>query len=271
VDRSLSSPLSEVANTHATMSALFVATLTQLTYVLPGITMTHRHARVGPIYAFDDGQREETLQRGNMRETALWQQTTDNLLYKDLMVPEGEEAILPVADDIIAIAFTASYASGEVIESTGDRPLTFKLGDSSEPLFQEAIMGMVVGGKRRLKLAPDSKYASPAAKETILFEVELLGIQTGVDALVFKLLRNRSTLINAALLLSFAPDILGLLGLLGLLPAPNGAEQLNAAFSSGGFGAVDILSGAATSVASSAPVVVDAANQWAAQGLKGLF
>merc|ERR1712230_10097 len=98
--------------------------------------------------------------------------------------------------------------SGEIIESTGDRPLTFKLGDSSEPLFQEAIAGMAVGGKRRVKLSPGSKYASPTAKDTIIFEVELVGIQTGVDALVFRLLRNRSSIINTAILLSFVPDIL---------------------------------------------------------------
>ena len=46
---------------------------------------------------------------------------------------------------------------------------------------------------------------------------------------------------------------------------------MNAAFNTGGFGAVDILGGAAANAAASAPVVVDAANQWAAQGLQSLF
>ena len=48
------------------------------------------------------------------------------------------------------------------------------------------------------------------------------------------------------------PDVLNLLG----IPQPS-------AFGASGFGAVDIMSNAAP--------VADAANQWAVQGLQGLF
>lgn len=242
-----------------------------LSYVLPGGAPLHparaQFVRSGPVFAFDDGQRRETLERSEM---TMWEKLENSdLSYKEVSIPGVDTATTPMAGEIVAVHFTASFVtSGEVIDSTGDKPLAFRLGDGSEPLFQEAVTGMKIGGKRRINLAPGSKYASPSVEDTIQFEIELVGIQTGVDALIYDALRNRSSIINTAILLSFAPDILGFLG---LLPAPNGAEQLNAAFNTGGFGAVDILGGAVANAAANAPVVVDAANQWAAQGLQSLF
>jgi len=185
--------------------------------------------------------------------------------YKDFVVPRSEDAVTPEAGQIVSIHYTASFlGSGEVIETTGSRPFTLLLGDRSEPLFSEALSGMKVGGKRTLRLAPGTKFAASEANQTIEFEFELVGIESGAKALAFNLVRNTGSIVNAAILLSFAPDILRFLH---LLPAPDAAAQLNAAFGASGFGAVDILNGATAS----APVVADAANQWAVQGLQGLL
>jgi hypothetical protein len=72
-------------------------------------------------------------------------------------------------------------------------------------------------------------------------------------------------LIRTAVLLSFLPDVLNFLGLF-----PHGALT----FAQPGFGAVDLVStpsdAPAIAQAVAAPMV-DAANRWAAEGLRSLF
>merc|ERR1711865_386729 len=121
------------------------------------------------------------------------------------------------------------------------------------PLFQEAVDGMSVGGKRRVKLPPTSKFAG--LDEVVLFELEVVEVRQGFDAFAFQATQNTGSIVRTAILLSFVPDILGFLGLL-----PDGSSMFDAS----SFGAVDLLS-------STAAPVVDAANQWASQGLQGLF
>ena len=241
-------------------------------YVLPGgaglpprqlaAREYHLPTRTAPIRAFDDGSQRETLELGGVK-SMMWKQTENGLSIRDLTTPV--DATTPVEDQIVSIHYSVSFVeSGQVIESTGDRPVSFVVGEGSELLFEEAIAGMKVGGTRLVNLRPGTKYASPETDKTIQFEIELVGIRTGADALSFTLLRNRPNLFQTAILLTFVPD---LLGLFGLLPAPDAATQYNTIFNSGGFGAVDILS----SAVASAPIVADAANQWAAQGLQGLL
>merc|ERR1711939_254064 len=135
----------------------------------------------------------------------MWETTENGMKFRDVVTPDGDAAA-PESGQIVAIHYTATLVSdnNKVVESSGNRPFTFMLGDGSEPLFEEAIAGMKVGGTRRLNLYPGSKWA--ASNQTIQFELELVGIQTGLDALTFNLLRNRRSLVNAAILLSFAPD-----------------------------------------------------------------
>ena len=192
-----------------------------------------------------------------------WTETDNGLSYKELARGTDE---LPKAGQIISITYTATLvSSGRVIDATGDKPLSFVLGEEQLPLFQEATQGMSVGGRRRVNV-PSSKYAigmydptsGSTAKlegETIQFEMELTGIQTGKDALLFRIVQNRENIFRVALLLSFLPDILHAVGVLPDAPSSS--------FGTEGFGAVDILS-------NSAPAV-DAANAWAAQGLQGFF
>jgi len=239
-----------------------LATLTPLALVLPTAPLRPvllTAPRCGPIVAFDDGQQEQTLSK-------LWQKTESGMSYMDVSTPATSDAAAPNDGQLVAVRYTASYvSSGQVVDSTGERPFAIRLGDDSEPFFQEAMAGMKVGGTRKLRLEAGSKFAAAeTGDEMIEFELELVSIPTGLEALRFQLVQNQGAIINAAILLSFAPDILNFLG---LLRGADPAAQLNAAFDASGFGAVDILSSAATT----APILADAANQWAVQGLQGLF
>mmetsp|Transcript_28864 Transcript_28864/g.47849 ORF Transcript_28864/g.47849 Transcript_28864/m.47849 type:complete len:264 (-) Transcript_28864:150-941(-) len=219
--------------------------------------------RCRPVVAYDGGINEEVLETmrcTNGTSIMEWTTTESRLLYRDTVTP-SRDAVIPMNNQIVAVHFTASLLNGQVVAGTGDRPLALRLGESSKSMFQEALMGMRVGGRRRVKITPDCRY-SYLGDQTVLIELELLGIQTGVDALIFNLLNNRLAIIQVAILLSFAPDALNFFG---VLPAPS----LGASFEAPGFGAVDILSSAA---ASAPPAhVADPANQWAVQGLQGLF
>jgi hypothetical protein len=157
-------------------------------------------------------------------------------------------------NQIVSVAYTATLrSSGAIIDTTdGGRLLTLAIGSNRLPLFLEAVDGMAVGGKRRLKLPPSSKFAS--LDEDVLFDLEVIEVKQGLDALAFRATSNTGNIVRTAILLSFVPDILGLLGVI-----PDGSSLFDAS----SFGAVDVLGSVAP--------VADAANQWAAQGLQGLF
>merc|ERR1712232_1553944 len=146
---------------------------------------------------------------------------------------------------LVSIAYTASIgSSGEILDTvSAERPLTMKKGDRTLPLFQEATEGMRIGGKRRVKLPPSSVFAGLG--EEIMFDIELVGIQTGLSALAYQTGRNVGPILRTAILLTFLPDVLNLLGV------------VMQAGSSG----VDSGLGTVLSNNAAAPVA-EAANQW---------
>ena len=86
----------------------------------------------------------------------LYRKTEGGLSFKDLEVGEGG---IPAADEIVDLRFTATIMStGSVVDGTGARPVTFQRGSSGLGLFDEAIDGMKVGGKRRVLVLPSSKF-----------------------------------------------------------------------------------------------------------------
>ena len=188
----------------------------------------------------------------NVLDTLVWHKTEGGLSFKDLECGGVEE---PPTDSVIEIQYTAMLVStGEMIEKTSQsRPLTLALGSGNMDMFEEAVMGMAIGGRRRLNLPPSSKWAV-YDDETIQFEIELVGVKTGLEAALFQAGGLRS-IFRTALLLSFVPDVLRLVGVL----PPDGAPPLAQAGSD------------AITAAAQHPVVTDAVNQWAARGLDGLF
>ena len=89
--------------------------------------------------------------------------------------------------DTVTVHYVGTLPNGQVFDSSRDSntPFTFTLGEGRVIRgWDEGLQGMRVGGKRRLVIAPDFAYGERGIgpippNATLIFEVELLGIQKG--------------------------------------------------------------------------------------------
>lgn len=100
----------------------------------------------------------------------------------DVFVGSGDEA---QAGDKIAVHYTGTLADGKKFDSSYDRgqPFTFDLGAGQVIAgWDKGVVGMRVGGKRRLIIPPDLGYGMTGVPGTIppnailIFDVELVKI-----------------------------------------------------------------------------------------------
>ena len=106
----------------------------------------------------------------------------------DLRVGAGAEA---TAGKVLTVNYTGwlySAAAGDnkgtqFASSAASGPLSFTLGSGQViPGWDRGLVGMKVGGLRRLVIPPDLAYGNVAngpipANSTLVFEVELVGVQ----------------------------------------------------------------------------------------------
>jgi len=109
--------------------------------------------------------------------------TESGLQYGDLIIGTGETA---KAGDTVSVHYTGWLVDGTKFDSSVDRgnPFNFPLGAGSVIKgWDEGVSGMKVGGKRKLSIPPELGYGDRGAGsvigpgETLIFEVELLGIE----------------------------------------------------------------------------------------------
>lgn len=109
--------------------------------------------------------------------------TASGLQYQDLIVGTGPAA---QTGDTVVVHYTGYLADGTKFDSSLDRgqPFTLTLGRGQVIKgWEEGLVGMKVGGKRKLIIPPELAYGSTGAggvippNATITFEVELLEIQ----------------------------------------------------------------------------------------------
>lgn len=162
--------------------------------------------------------------------------TNSGLSYKDLERGDGESV---PKDALVSIRFTATLLStGEVVERSGSRPLTFKRGKELD-MFDEAIEGMTPGSKRRVLILPESKYSALGDRgETIDFEIELVEVITGGKMAIYQSQRAAGSIINLLFWYYAAQTILEIFGVIQPGQAPKFDGQ-----------------------------AIDVANAWAAAGL----
>jgi FKBP-type peptidyl-prolyl cis-trans isomerase len=111
------------------------------------------------------------------------QKTASGLVYSS--VTEGTGAS-PKATDVVKVHYKGTTIDGKVFDSSIERnePATFPL-NGVIPCWTEGVQLMKVGGKSRLICPSDTAYgdrgAPPDIKPgaTLIFEVELLGIENG--------------------------------------------------------------------------------------------
>lgn len=103
------------------------------------------------------------------------------LQYEDVVVGQGPAA---QAGDTVSVHYTGTLENGQKFDSSLDRdtPFTFTLGRGSVIAgWEEGLVGMQVGGKRKLIIPPNLGYGATGQgaippNATLLFDVELLSI-----------------------------------------------------------------------------------------------
>jgi FKBP-type peptidyl-prolyl cis-trans isomerase FkpA len=107
----------------------------------------------------------------------------DELKIEELTVGTGPEA---KTGQMVSVHYTGWLTNGNKFDSSLDRndPFQFKLGAGNVIKgWDQGVVGMKVGGKRKLTIPPHLAYGDrgfPGAippKSTLVFEVELLGVK----------------------------------------------------------------------------------------------
>jgi FKBP-type peptidyl-prolyl cis-trans isomerase len=108
--------------------------------------------------------------------------TGGTLVVEDLVVGTGATA---VNGDTVTVHYIGTLTNGTKFDSSYDRgtPLgPFRLGTGQViPGFEQGIVGMRIGGKRRVTIPPSLGYGNQAVgsippNSTLVFEVELVTI-----------------------------------------------------------------------------------------------
>lgn len=105
------------------------------------------------------------------------------LIFEDEVVGTGAEA---KAGDSVVVHYTGTLLSGKKFDSSRDRgqPFTFTLG-ASEVIrgWDQGVVGMRVGGKRRLLIPSELGYGPNGAggvippNAALIFDIELLEVK----------------------------------------------------------------------------------------------
>jgi FKBP-type peptidyl-prolyl cis-trans isomerase len=89
-----------------------------------------------------------------------------------------------VAGDVVTVHYVGSLTNGTQFDNsyTSNRPITFQVGAGQViPGFEQGVVGMRVGGKRRVTIPPSLAYGSQGngpipPNATLVFDVELVSI-----------------------------------------------------------------------------------------------
>jgi FKBP-type peptidyl-prolyl cis-trans isomerase FkpA len=109
--------------------------------------------------------------------------TDSGLKYEDLV--EGDGAVASTGQTV-TVHYTGWLTDGNKFDSSKDRnqPFSFGLGKRMViPGWEQGVVGMKVGGTRKLTIPPHLGYGAAGAggvippNATLVFEVELLDVQ----------------------------------------------------------------------------------------------
>jgi len=101
---------------------------------------------------------------------------------EDLVVGTGAEAKV---DSTLTVNYTGTLANGTVFDSSyGKAPFDFSLGAGQViPGWDKGLVGMKVGGHRRLTIPPELGYGAQGAgasippNATLIFDIELIAVK----------------------------------------------------------------------------------------------
>ena len=111
------------------------------------------------------------------------QTMSNGLQIEDIKIGEGNEV---KKFDIVTVNYTGTLEDGTKFDSSlnpGRTPFRFTVGAGQVIKgWDDGLMGMKVGGKRKLTIPPELGYGSRdngpiPANSTLIFDIDLLGIE----------------------------------------------------------------------------------------------
>ena len=111
------------------------------------------------------------------------QTMSNGLVIEDIKIGEGQEV---EKFNIVTVNYTGLLEDGTIFDSSlnpGRTPFRFTVGAGQVIKgWDEGLIGMKVGGKRKLTIPPELGYGSRdngpiPANSTLIFEIDLLGIE----------------------------------------------------------------------------------------------
>jgi len=113
-------------------------------------------------------------------DTGTSASTGGTLVVEDIVVGTGATA---VAGDTVNVHYVGTFTNGSVFDTSyGGNPYSFRLGAGQViPGFEQGIVGMRIGGKRRLTIPPSLAYGNSPPQgipvnATLVFDVDLIAI-----------------------------------------------------------------------------------------------
>ncbi|GAW67457.1 peptidylprolyl isomerase [Geoanaerobacter pelophilus] len=109
--------------------------------------------------------------------------TASGLSYTDIVKGNGAA---PTSGKMVTVHYTGVLENGTKFDSSVDRgqPFSFRIGAGEViPGWDEGVISMKVGGKRKLIIPPQLGYGSAGAggvippNATLIFDVELLDVE----------------------------------------------------------------------------------------------
>jgi FKBP-type peptidyl-prolyl cis-trans isomerase len=115
-------------------------------------------------------------------EDKMFMKASTGVLYNDIKVGKGEEALLGTT---VIVHYNGYLADGTKFDSSRDKgePFEFTLGKGEVVEgFDDGVFGMKVGGKRQLVIPPEMGYGEAGSgvippNATLVFVVELLEVK----------------------------------------------------------------------------------------------
>ncbi|MDX1957065.1 MAG: FKBP-type peptidyl-prolyl cis-trans isomerase [Leptospiraceae bacterium] len=116
------------------------------------------------------------------KEKSLEKESVNDLIITDIKVGTGAEAKVGKK---VAVHYTGMFQDGKKFDSSEDRkvPFQFLLGAGQVIKgWDKGVVGMKVGGKRKLTIPPNLAYGSQGAggvippNSTLVFDVELIKV-----------------------------------------------------------------------------------------------